>query len=99
MLQLERAAQLRPRVAAVALPDAAQQPEAPAQYEQVSPPVWERQPELRVQATQVLALEQPLERVQPASLPGQREPPQVSPRLAALLGELAAEPRPLPSSA
>jgi len=29
----------------------------------------------------------------------QAEPPQVSPRLAALLGELAAEPRPLPSSA
>lgn len=83
------------------LPDATAQQEAQAlpQQEQVSRPV--RAPpriELRAQAAlvQPQALEEQLERVQLASQAAQR---QVSPQPAALPGGVAAEPRPLPSSA
>jgi len=98
MMQQERAAKLRPRPEAVALPGAAlQQLEAQAQYEQACPPVWEPQRERRVQAApvQARALEQEWEQVKPAS--PRAQPPQVSPQPAALPGEVAAEPLPLPS--
>jgi hypothetical protein len=96
MMQRERAAKLRPRPEAVALPGATlPQLEAQAQYEQACPPVWEPQPERRVQAApvQARALEQEREQVKPAS--PWAEPPQVSPQPAALPGEVAAEPLPL----
>ena len=86
------------------LPDATAQQEAQAlpQQEQVSRPV--RAPpriELRAQAAlvQPQALEEQLERVQLASLPAQAAQRQVSPQPAALPVGVAAEPRPLPSSA
>jgi hypothetical protein len=96
MMQQERAAKLRPRPEAVALPGAAlPQLEAQAQYEQASPPVWEPQPERRVQAApeQARALAQERAQAKPAS--PRAEPPQVSPQPAAMPGEVAAEPLPL----
>ncbi len=98
MVQPEPAAQLQPRAEVEVLPDAAApQPEAEAQYEQASPLLWGPQPERRVGAAP--ALEQRRERVQTALLPATAEPRQVWPKLAALPGEVAAEPQPLPSSA
>jgi len=102
MVQPEPEAQQRPRLAVVAWPDAAPpQPEARAQHKQVSPPPSGPQPGRRARAepVQPQALEQQLEPVQRASLPAEAEPRQVSPQLAALPGGVAAEPRPLPSSA
>jgi hypothetical protein len=104
IVRQEPAAQLRPRVAVVVWPDAAvPQPAARAQHKQASPLVWGSQSEQRAQAApvqpQALALEQLLEQVQRALLPQRAEPRQVSPQLAALPGGVAAEPRPLPSSA
>jgi hypothetical protein len=104
MVRPEPAAQLRPRVVVVVWPDAAvPQPAARAQHKQASPLVWGSQSEQRAQAApvqpQALALEQLLEQVQRALLPQRAEPRQVSPQLAALPGGVAAEPRPLPSSA
>ena len=102
MVQPEPAAQLRPRAAVVAWPDAAEpQLEAEAQYEQAARLLWGPQPELRVQVApaQPQASGQQREPVKPPSPRVRTEPRQVSPQLAALRGELEAEPRPLPSSA
>jgi hypothetical protein len=102
---LQRAAQPRPLAAVAVLPDAPapeQEARALPQQEQVSPPVRVPKPiELRAQAepVQPQALEELLERVQRASVPAQAAQRQVSPRLAALPDGVAAEPRPLPSSA
>ena len=102
-VQQERTAQLQPWAAVVVVPDAVALPAAQAQYEQASPLLWGPQLERRVRAEpvqpQALALEQTPEPVQRALLPEPAEPPQVSPQLAAPPGGLAAEPRPLPSSA
>ena len=96
MVQPEPEGQLQPRAEAVALPDAAApQLEAQAQYEQASPLLWGPQPERRAP---VQPLEQEQEQVEPASLPAQAAPRRVSPQPAAQPGEMAEEPRPLPSS-
>lgn len=103
VLQQEPAAQLRPRTAVAVLPDApAPQLEARALHKRVSPRLRGSQPERRAQAgapaqPRALALEQPRERVQPASLPVQRR--QVSPQPAARPGAVQAVPRPFLSSA
>jgi hypothetical protein len=102
VLQQEWKEQLQLRAAVVVWPDAAvPQLEAEAQYEQASPLLWGPQPERRAQVAPVQpqALEQQQEQGQPTSLTGQAEPQQVSPRPAALLGGLGAEPQPPPSSA
>lgn len=103
MLQQERAEQPRPLAAVVVWSDATAQQEARAlpQQEQVSRPVRAPRIELGAQAAlvQPQALEEQLERVQLASLPAQAAQRQVSPQPAALPGGVAAEPRPLPSSA